>query len=210
MLTQKREKINMGKWLNEIGLEGKNVKLIPLREHHKEALLEAASDGELWELWFTAVPSKKNIMDYIHFAFEEYKADKTLPFVVVDKKTNKVIGATRYCNSTPQHRRLEIGYTWYSKSYQRTGVNTECKQILLTHAFEVLNCTAVEFRTHFQNTQSRNAIARLGAKQDGILRNHQIDSEGLIRDTVVFSIINSEWATIKKSLEFKMKKYEEI
>jgi len=197
----------MTKWLNEIELEGSLVKLIPLRRDHREDLLRAAADGELWKLWYTSVPSEKTIDAYINWVLSEWEKDKALPFVVVDKKTNKIIGSTRFCNATPEHRRVELGYTWYAKSFQKTGVNTECKYLLLTHAFDTLDCIAVEFRTHWHNVASRNAIARLGAKQDGVLRNHQIDAEGAIRDTVVFSILRDEWQVVKKSLLFRMNNY---
>ncbi|MEZ4884828.1 MAG: GNAT family N-acetyltransferase [Chitinophagales bacterium] len=192
-------------WLTPITLEGQKVKLIPLDHSHKEALLKAANDGELSELWYTFVPSIATIDNYLDVAFEDQKKGNALPFVVVDKASGQIIGTTRYCNATPEHRRLEIGYTWYAKSYQRTGVNTECKFLLLQHAFENLDAIAVEFRTHWHNHQSRNAILRLGAKQDGVLRSHRIDSDGALRDTVVFSIIEVEWKTVKKSLQFKMK-----
>jgi RimJ/RimL family protein N-acetyltransferase len=198
----------MSKWLNEIELEGDLVKLIPLRKEHKADLLQAAADGELWKCWYTSVPSEKTIDNYIDSVLDELTRDKALPFVVIDKKSNTVIGATRFCNATPQHRRVEIGYTWYAKAHQKTGVNTACKYLLLTHAFDTLNCIAVEFRTHWYNTASRNAISRLGAKQDGVLRNHQIDAEGALRDTVVFSILRDEWPTVRKSLLFKMNQYQ--
>ena len=120
------------------------------------------------------------------------------------KKMNNIIGTTRYTNATPEHRRLEIGYTWYAQPFQRTYVNSECKLLLLTHAFEQLKAIAVEFRTNWYNFQSRNAIARLGAKQDGVLRNHQILADGSLRDTVIFSIIESEWTTCKRSLKHKI------
>jgi RimJ/RimL family protein N-acetyltransferase len=129
-----------------------------------------------------------------------------MPFVVREKETGKVIGSTRYCNVDEVNQRLEIGYTWYAKSYQRTSVNTECKYLLLTHAFEKLDAIAVEFRTHWHNHASRAAIARLGAKLDGVLRNHQKSADGVYRDTVVFSIINLEWPVVKKSLEYKLSK----
>jgi len=196
----------MNKWLNETELEGELVRLIPLQKQHQAALINAASDGNLWDLWFTSVPSKETVDSYVDFALEEAKNDRALPFVVINKSTDTIIGSTRFCNATPKHNRLEIGYTWYGKTYQKTGVNTECKYLLLTHAFESLNCIAVEFRTHWHNIVSRNAIARLGAKQDGILRNHQIDAEGRLRDTVVFSILREEWPVIKKSLQYKMTK----
>src|SRR5690606_26803768 len=148
----------------------------------------------------------ENVEAYIQKAVQEYDSDNSLPFVIIDKKSNKVIGTTRYMNAVEAHKRLEIGTTWYSKSYQRTGANTECKYLLLKYAFEQLNCIAVEFRTNWHNIQSRNAILGLGAKQDGVLRNHLIDETGCLRDTVVFSILNTEWKMVKKSLEFKMKR----
>ncbi|MCB9080530.1 MAG: GNAT family N-acetyltransferase [Lewinellaceae bacterium] len=194
----------MDNWLSETELEGALVKLIPLTHAHKEALVAAAADGELWQLWYTSVPSANTIDAYVDFALAEQAQQRSLPFVVVDKETQTVIGSTRYCNAEPGHRRLEIGYTWYAQRYQRTGVNTECKYLLLSYAFETLGCIAVEFRTHWHNHPSRNAISRLGAKQDGVLRNHRLESDGCIRDTVVFSIIQTEWNTVKKSLLYKM------
>jgi RimJ/RimL family protein N-acetyltransferase len=200
----------MDKWLKETELEGDLVRLVPLQKRFRNELVKAASDGELWKLWFTSIPSEHTIDEYIDFAISETGLDKALAFVVIDKKTNTLIGATRFCNATPIHKRLEIGYTWYAKSHQKTGVNTECKYLLLTYAFEVLQCIAVEFRTHWHNQASRNAIARLGAKQDGILRNHMIGAEGTIRDTVVFSIVREEWTVVKKSLRFRMEQHRNL
>ena len=179
---------------------------MPLKKQHREGLLEAATDGKLWDLWYTFVPSEKTIDTYMDFVLSEFIHDGALPFVVIDKTSNKVIGSTHYLNVTPNHRRLEIGNTWYAKSFQRAGVNTECKYLLLSHAFEKLHRIAVEFRTHWYNQASRNAITRIGAKQDGVLRNHQLESDGALRDTVVFSLIREEWPAIKKSLLFKMGK----
>jgi RimJ/RimL family protein N-acetyltransferase len=125
----------------------------------------------------------------------------------VDKRTREIIGSTRYYNIQSEHRRLEIGYTWYAKKYQRTGVNTESKILLLKYAFEDLNCIAVQFMTNWHNLRSRSAIKRLGAKQDGILRNHRLNPDGTYRDTVVFSITDQEWSGVKKSLEYEIKKY---
>lgn len=193
-------------WLYETTLTGKIVTLIPLRREHTNTLLEAASDGELWNLWYTSVPNNKTIEAYLDKAFNDQEAGSALLFAVVDNATQKIIGTTRYCNADNLNHRVEIGYTWYAKSYQRTGVNTECKYLLLSHAFETLNAIAVEFRTHWHNQASRTAIARLGAKQDGILRNHQKNAEGIYRDTVVFSIIDQEWPTVKRSLEYKMRR----
>ncbi|GMN11423.1 GNAT family protein [Croceitalea sp. MTPC9] len=197
----------MDSWLDKIELELNGVKLIPLEKQHKEALLKAASDGDLWKLWVTSVPSKDTIDEYIAIALSEQQLQKSLPFVVVDTKTNAIIGSTRFCNVDASNKRLEIGYTWYSKSHQRTGVNTKCKLLLLQHAFENLNVIAVEFRTNWFNYASRKAITRLGAKQDGVLRNHRMNSDGTLRDTVVFSIIKNEWPTVKKSLLFEIEKH---
>lgn len=191
-------------WLNEVILEGKDVQLIPLRESHSEGLLKAASDGELWNLWFTSVPSEASIENYLQTAFNEQKTGRALPFTIVDKKTNTIIGSTRYCNATSVHHRLEIGYTWYAKSFQRSSRNTETKLLLLTHAFETLQSIAVEFRTHHENTASRNSIARLGAIQDGILRQHQQLEDGTYRNTVVFSILNNEWKSVKQNLKNRL------
>ena len=197
----------MKKWLTATELQGETVTLAPMTRQHSEALVAAASDGKLWELWYTGVPSPSAVEQYIEFALAEHQADRALPFVVVDNASKQIIGSTRYLNATPEHRRLEIGYTWYSARFQRTRVNTECKLLLLTHAFERLAAIAVEFRTHWHNQASRAGIARLGAKQDGVLRNHQIDPHGIYRDTVVFSIIEPEWRAVKKSLSFKLERH---
>ncbi|OEF29510.1 GNAT family N-acetyltransferase [Vibrio rumoiensis] len=191
-------------WLKEIELESKTVKLIPLKREHADDLVAAASDGRLWELWYTSVPNAETVEAYLAFAFQEQERGASLAFTVLDKSTNKVIGSTRFCNADVKNQRVEIGHTWYAKSYQRSAVNTECKQLLLTHAFEVLNAIAVEFRTHWHNQASRTAIARLGAKQDGVLRNHKKMADGVYRDTVVFSIINTEWPVVKMSLSNKL------
>lgn len=197
----------MANWLKNTELEGQKVTLIPLTEIHKNDLLKAAADGNLWELWFTSVPSNETIEPYIAKALNDFKKGTALPFVIIHKKSGEIIGTTRYCNAEADHKRVEIGYTWYAKTFQRTGVNTECKYLLLKYAFEELGCIAVELRTNWFNLPSRAAISRLGAKQDGILRNHQVNADGSYRDTVVFSITNLEWIGVKKSLEFEMKKY---
>lgn len=194
----------MEKWFNEVVLETNNIKLQPINITHKEDLINASADGNLSDLWFTSVPTLNNIENYITKAIEDFKLDKGLAFIVIDKKTNKVIGTTRFTNATPEHRRLEIGYTWYSQTFQKTYVNSECKLLLLTHAFEELKAIAIEFRTNWYNFPSRNAILRLGAKQDGILRNHQIMPDGSLRDTIIFSIIESEWKTCKRALRYKI------
>jgi N-acetyltransferase len=190
---------------SEVEFDLESVKVVPLSVSHRDSLVQAASDGQLWELWFTSVPCEKTIDSYINFALIEKQNGSSFPFVVIDKSSNKVIGSTRYCNADTKNNRLEIGYTWYSKSYQKSSVNTECKLALLEYAFEYINVIAVEFRTHWHNHSSKIAITRLGAKQDGVLRNHQQTSDGCYRDTVVFSIINNEWAVVKKNLMHKLK-----
>lgn len=191
-------------WLTDVELESTTIKLIPLTKSHAAPLLEAASDGELWNLWFTSVPSTEKVEDYISNALDQKARGQSLPFVVVEKSTGDIIGSTRFCNADASNQRVEIGYTWYSKRFQRTSCNTECKLLLLTHAFETLNAIAVVFCTNWHNQASRAAILRLGAKQDGVLRNHQKLANGGYRDTVVFSIINSEWLAVKQNLAFKL------
>lgn len=192
------------KMFNDQILQGQKVRLVPLGPAHEQGLLAAARDGMLWELWFTSVPSAATVADYIRKALRDKAAGNGSPFAVIDETTNEVIGSTRYCNADTANCRLEIGYTWYAKGHQRTGVNTECKYLLLQHAFENLGCIAVEFRTNWFNEASRAAIQRLGAKEDGVLRNHRIDANGVMRDTVVYSIIASEWPAVKKSLRFQL------
>ncbi len=191
-------------WLQEAELEGDTVTLIPLRRQHADALLQAASDGNLWDLWYTSVPNAETMENYLDVAIEEQSTGRFLGFVVVENATGEIVGTTRFCNADTKNKRVEIGYTWYAKRCQRTRVNTECKYLLLQHAFEYLNSIAVEFRTHWHNYASRAAITRLGAKQDGVLRNHQKSADGSYRDTVVFSIIDHEWAVVKKGLLFKL------
>jgi len=186
-------------WLNPTTITGIKAKLIPLQKAHRDDLVAAASDGKLWELWYTSVPSKDTIDQYIDRALTEQSQDKALAFTIVDTKTDKVIGCTRFCHPNAQNNRLEIGFTWYAKSCQKTGINTECKYLLLKHAFENLNCIAVEFITHAFNRNSQRAISRLGAKLDGVIRNHSIDKDGNLRDTFVYSIIKGEWKTVKHS-----------
>ena len=193
-------------WFDNITLEGNLVKLIPMQPEHRAGLVAAASDGKLWEIWHTSVPSEYSIDAYMEAAFAQRAANIAHPFTVLLKETGKIIGSTRFCNAVEENRRLEIGYTWYAQSMQRTGVNTECKFLLLSYAFETLDCIAVEFLTNWHNHRSRAAIARLGAKQDGVLRNHRINADGSFRDTVVFSILNSEWLNVKKSLVYAMYK----
>jgi len=193
--------------LEDIVLEYGPIQLIPLKPIHRNGILKAAGDGKLWELWYTSVPDKETLDDYIAMALREKDKNESLPFVVFDRETGQIIGSTRYMNVDLKNKRLEIGHTWYARSYQRTGTNSKCKFLLLQYAFEQMGAIAVEFRTHFFNQKSRTAIERLGAKQDGILRNHRIDKNGLLRDTVVYSILQNEWPVVKKSLQHKLEKH---
>ncbi|GEM74479.1 GNAT family N-acetyltransferase [Vibrio sagamiensis] len=194
-------------WLQDIQLESEDFKLIPMQREHASKLISAASDGQLWDLWFTSVPNKDSIQSYIDIALEQKLYGTGLPFVVIDKRTECIVGSTRFCSADLKNKRVEIGYTWYSKQYQRSSCNTTCKKLMLEYAFEQLGAIAVELRTNWHNHPSRAAIARLGAKQDGVLRNHQKLDSGGYRDTVVFSIINSEWPAVKIALEYKLNKY---
>jgi RimJ/RimL family protein N-acetyltransferase len=194
-------------FIESVTLTGRNwVVLEPLQREHADELLDAAKDGELWKLWFTSVGDPDALFSYIDSALKMRDEQGAMPFVIRRKSDGKVVGSTRFFNVDAKNRRLEIGHTWYSKSAQRTGINTEAKLILLKHAFETLNCIAVEFRTHWFNFDSRAAIARLGAKQDGVLRNHQLAPNGTLRDTVVFSIIASEWPAVKTHLRYELNK----
>ncbi len=197
----------MPHWIKDITLSGQTVELMPLKAEHATAFSEAAADGELWNLWYTGVPTPEDTETFIREALLDKQNNGDLPFVIRDIKSQKIIGSTRFCHVDNQNKRVEIGYTWYAKSFQRTGANTECKLLLLTHAFEKLDVIAVEFRTHWMNIQSRNAIVTLGAKQDGVLRNHKRLADGSLRDTVVFSIIASEWLSVKNHLTFKIKQH---
>jgi len=194
----------MSRWIEPVTLRGGHVTLEPLAEEHAPALAAAAADGELWKLWYTSVPAPGDEAAYVEAALAMREHEGALPFVVRDARAGDVVGTTRFLNVDEQHRRLEIGATWYARRVQRTRLNTESKLLLLTHAFEKLDAIAVEFRAHFMNHASRAAIARLGARQDGILRNHQISRDGTLRDTVVFSIIESEWPAVRSNLNFKL------
>jgi RimJ/RimL family protein N-acetyltransferase len=193
-----------GAWLQPVTLTGDVVTLEPLRHDHVGALADAASDGRLWELWYTFVPTREGMAADIEAKLAQRDAGTMLPFVVRRNDTGAVVGVTTYCNVDAETPRLEIGYTWTAASAQRSGVNTESKLLLLTHAFEVLGCIAVEFRTHWHNRQSRTAIARLGAKQDGVLRNHRRMPDGSLRDTVVFSITDAEWPAVRSNLRSRL------
>lgn len=183
-----------------VTLKGKNLSLVPLSEAHHDDLVEATQDGELWKLWFTFVPSPETMLENIRLRLSMQNEGTMLPFVVIESSSQKAVGMTTYLNIDKPNRHVEIGGTWYRKSVQRTGLNTECKLLMLTHAFETMNCIAVEFRTHACNLKSRKGIERLGAKLDGILRNHMIMPNNTLRDTCVYSIIASEWPTVKAHL----------
>ena len=187
-----------------ITLKGEHVTLEPLSASHLPGLIEAAKDGELWKLWYTSIPTPEGMTAEIERRLDLQENGSMLPFAIRRNDSGAVCGMTTYMHIDATHRRVEIGSTWYAQSAQRTHINTEAKLLLLTHAFETLQCIAVEFRTHWMNHQSRTAIARLGAKQDGVLRNHQRMPDGSYRDTVVFSIIESEWKTIKRHLQHKL------
>lgn len=183
-------------------LTGTYVSLLPMDIQYLGELQEAVKDGDLWTLWYTYVPKPEEIEAWIIKALQEYDEGYSLPFVIKRNTDNRIVGSTRFMNIEKEIRRIEIGTTWYAKSVQRSSINTECKLILLQHAFEDLKCLAVEFRTHRMNDQSRKAIVRLGAQQDGILRNHRVASNGSIRDTVVYSITDREWPSVKSNLLF--------
>jgi RimJ/RimL family protein N-acetyltransferase len=193
-------------FVEPVTLEGRHVRIEPLTREHESEVRSAVADGELWRLWYTSVPAPDRVAAWIDAALDQRARLGAMPLVVRERATGTLVGATRYFNVEAAHRRLEIGHTWYAKRVQRTAVNSECKLLLLTHAFETLDCIAVEFRTNFFNFASREAIARLGAKQDGILRNHQLQEDGTRRDTVVFSIIANEWPAVKRNLRFRLEK----
>ncbi|HVK94958.1 MAG TPA: GNAT family protein [Noviherbaspirillum sp.] len=187
-------------FIEPITLAGDLVTLEPLSPSHLDGLTDAVRDGELWRLWYTSVPAPDRMHAEIAHRLVLQEQGSMLPFALRRNDNGSLCGMTTYLHIDAANKRLEIGATWCAKSAQRTGINTEAKLMLLTHAFETLQCIAVEFRTHWMNHQSRTAIARLGAKQDGVLRNHQRMPDGSYRDTVVFSIIASEWATVKRHL----------
>jgi RimJ/RimL family protein N-acetyltransferase len=197
----------MSYWVKPVNLLGKYAKLLPLTIQHKDGLIEAVKDGELWNLWFTSVPTPENMATEIERRLGLQDKGEMVPFVIVDAITDKVIGMTTYCRIEPANKRLEIGFTWYRKSYQKTLVNTECKLMLLRHAFEVLGSIAVEFRTSSFNFESQRAISRLGAKLDGILRGARLMDDGTIYDSHVYSILNREWLAVRRNLEYKLQKY---
>ena len=190
-------------WIKPVSLEGRYARLLPMAREHAAGLRAAVADGELWKLWYTTIPDPDGMSAEIERRLALQLQGTMLPFTVFDA-AGDVVGMTTYMNIEAAHRRVEIGSTWYRMSAQRTPLNTECKLLLLRHAFDELACIAVEFRTHFFNSQSRRSIERLGAKLDGILRSHQMDRNGLLRDTCVYSITQAEWPTVRKSLEWRL------
>jgi len=190
-------------WPEPVTLTGPHARLEPLSHDHRDGLIEAVRDGELWKLWYTSVPSPDGMAKEIDRRLSLQAAGSMLPFTVVDAD-GRIAGMTTYMNVDAVHRRVEIGSTWYAKWVQRSALNTQSKLLLLGHAFEPLSCIAVEFRTHFFNQQSRRAIERLGAKQDGILRSHQVAPNGTLRDTVVYSITAAEWPTVRAHLTYQL------
>ena len=187
-----------------ISLESHGVRLEPLHIGHADALAKAAADGALWQLRVTSVPAPGEEISYIETALQ-MRADGTrLPFVVHELGSGDIIGSTSYHDMLPAVDRVEIGYTWYAKSWQRSHVNTVCKLLLLTHAFETLGCAVVGFRTDNFNFDSQNAIKRLGAKHDGTIRHHAMRRDGTVRDTVMFSIVKGEWPEVRAQLHYRL------
>ncbi len=195
-------------WPDEVELRGRHALLTPLRAEHTAGLAEAVMDGELWKLWFTFVPSPETMTANIAERLAKRVQGSMLPFTVVEARTGQLLGMTTFMNIDAVNRRVEIGSTWYRTSAQKSGVNAECKRMLLAHAFEELDCIAVEFRTHFFNHRSRRAIEGLGAKLDGVLRSHSVSADGLLRDTCVYSIIAAEWPTVRRHLDFRLESAE--
>ena len=192
-------------WLEPVTLQGPHARLEPLSHDHRDGLVEAVNDGELWKLWYTFVPKPEDMGKEIDRRLGLHKAGSMLPWTVFHAG-GRIAGMTTYMNVDAPNRRVEIGSTWYARRVQRSPLNTECKRLLLAHAFDALQCIAVEFRTHRFNMQSRRAIERLGAQLDGILRSHQRDTLGNLRDTAVYSITAAEWPTIKSHLNWQLVK----
>jgi N-acetyltransferase len=188
-------------------LEGNGVRLEPLDAAHAPGLVEAARDGELWRLWFTSVPQPEQVEGYIEAALEGQRTGVMLPWAVRDLASGAIVGSTRYHDIVPATARLEIGYTWYAASRQRSHVNTACKLLLLQHAFDTLGCAVVGLRTDNFNFASQRAIEALGAKKDGVLRHHQARRDGTVRDTVMFSILSNEWPDVKRHLALRLARH---
>ena len=196
----------MPTWPESCTLTGQFVSLVPLSMNHHDDLLAAVNDGELYRLWYTAIPAPEKIEAEIERRLGLRNAGSMLPFAVIEPSTGRAVGMTSYMNIDAVNKRVEIGSTWYRKSVQRSALNTECKLLLLQYAFEMLQCIAVELRTHFMNIQSRRAIERLGAKLDGVLRAHMVMPNGTLRDTAVYSITAAEWPAVKTNLLWQLEK----
>jgi N-acetyltransferase len=190
-------------WRDQPMLEGDHVILRPMQRSDGRAIVEASSEGKLWELFYTSVPSPDTIEVYLNTAEAERGYGRAMPFVVIDKHSGQIVGATRYMRMKHDAKRLEIGTTFYAQSAQRTPINSETKLLLLTHGFEVMDCLCVQFRTDAFNFASQRAIERLGAKKDGLLRNHNI-MNGRVRDTVTYSILANEWEGVKRNLQMRL------
>jgi RimJ/RimL family protein N-acetyltransferase len=191
-------------WPDPVSLSGSCAALVPLSHEHAGELAEAVADGDLHRLWYTSVPAPDGVPAEVTRRLALRAEGRMLPFAVIDRASGCAVGMTTYMNIDAANRRVEIGSTWYRASVQRTGLNTECKYLLLRHAFEALDCIAVEFRTHVMNRQSRRAIERLGAKLDGILRAHMVLPNGTLRDTCVYSVTAAEWPAVRANLEALM------
>jgi RimJ/RimL family protein N-acetyltransferase len=191
-------------FIDPVSLIGRYVSLVPLTYSHHDDLVEAVKDGELWSLWYTKIPAPEGVRAEIDRRLDLQRQGSMLAFAVIEQSTQQAVGMSTFMHIDALNRRVEIGSTWYRQRVQRSALNTECKLLLLTHAFERLNCIAVEFRTHFFNMQSRAAIERLGAKLDGILRQHQFASNGTLRDTCVYSILDREWPAVKSHLTHRL------
>lgn len=191
--------------LEPITLTGRHVTLVPLAREHRDGLVEAVRDGNLWDLWYTTVPDPEAMAAEIDRRLGLTQEGKMLPFTVIDA-AGQIAGMTTYMNIDMAGPRVEIGATWYARRVQRTALNTEAKLLLLTHAFERLDCIAVELRTHFMNQQSRRAIERLGAKLDGVLRHHMRMRDGTLRDTCVYSITAPEWPAVRANLNWQLER----
>jgi N-acetyltransferase len=193
--------------INSVTLEGNGIRLEPLTNEHNDELTAAATDGQLWELWYTVVPEPKQTQAYIADALKGQQDGHMLPWAVRELTSNKIIGSTRYHDIAPEVDRVEIGFTWYSKSWQRSHVNTTCKLLLLSHAFDTLGCKVVGLRTDNFNFASQKAIEALGAKEDGVLRHHRMRRDGSVRDSVMYSILANEWPDVKRHLEFRLARH---
>jgi RimJ/RimL family protein N-acetyltransferase len=192
-----------------VTLERDGIRLEPLADEHTAALGDAASDGNLWELWFTTVPSPDGIADYIATALAGQRDGHMLPWAVRELASGAIVGTTRYHDIVPAIDRVEIGYTWYSQSRQRTSLNTTCKLLLLAHAFETLGCRVVGLRTDNFNFRSQRAIEGIGAKKDGVIRHHAPRRDGSVRDTFIYSILASEWPDVRRHLELRLARHAE-